>query len=211
MKNKLYTLLIIVIVATMLLSACQTPFPASSGLDSTSDSDITPQGDVAPQAYKHDSEKYPLTVSLATKDDVDTVGISAGGVIVDGRKYAKDGTWINIVEGTEQPLYRCLGDVYLPNIGSMTDIPDGCPVIMYADGIEIVNNTDMTVSVQYYVPFTSAGPTIENLAAPTEPGMYWLLLTAESDEEPWTASDYVPVNGDTFITAYYYLFAVSVE
>lgn len=57
MKNKLYTLLIIVIVAAMLLSACQTPSPASSGLDSTSDSDITPHDDDdAPQAYKHDSE-----------------------------------------------------------------------------------------------------------------------------------------------------------
>lgn len=36
-------------------------------------------------------------------------------------------------------------------------------------------------------------------------------LATESNEEPWTAPDYVPTDGEVFVTAYYYLFAVSVE
>ncbi len=195
--------MIIVISVAMLLSACQTPPNVPSEPDSTSDSAT------ASPAYKHDNERYPLTAGLATEEDVDTIGISAGGVIVDGAKYAKSGRRYCVVEDME-PFYMDLGDVPLPNIPTITDIPDGCPVIMYGDGIKIINNTDMAV-YSSYVPFASGGPILECHIAPTRPGMYWLLLTAESNEEPWTAPDYVPTDGEVFVTAYYYLFAVSVE
>lgn len=209
MKNKLYRFFIIGISLAMLLSACGTP----SALSIKNDDKAVETADQSPvvQVYKHDSEKYPLTTSLASRDDVDTVGISVGGVTVDGQKYVRDGIRCVLLEG--EPIYMLLGDVYLPNIGSnsMTDIPDGCPVVMYSDDIEIINNTDMTIRDITYTAFTTDKPKVEHLSEPTEPGMYWLLMVAESSEQPWLAEDYTPTDRDTFITAYYYLFAVSVE
>lgn len=196
--------------AVTILSACQSYTPGQQE-STTPDSSSTPPETSLP--YVRDNEKYPLSTGLASECDVKELGISVGGVIVEGKQYKGDGYLCSgFDEMSGQPIYSPMCDNISPELDRMTEIPDGCPVVLYMEGLKIINNTDMSLGAKYYYAFDQLADGSHILSAPpTEPGMYWLMITVDSHDHPTASADVVPVAGQTYFTSYRYLFALSVE
>jgi|LSQX01.2.fsa_nt_gb hypothetical protein len=159
--------------------------------------------------FIYDESKYPLSEGLASEAFINEVGISVGGVIVEGKKYIS-ASYSCIGWNCEslQYQYTTLGENSYPDLKNNT-IPDGCPVVRYSSDLRLIIDIEATGSNYIYYSFEPLpdGSLYSKTAPPTVPGMYWLLVYVDVPN-PMNNNEIVPVVGNEYIAQYKYLFAI---
>ncbi len=204
--------LAILLCACGCFSSCSSDKPGGGGSESDNAPSTTPS--TTPEntpAYVRDDAKYPLSESLALEADVKGLGIMAGDVIVEGLVYPGGGYNCSGFGENGEPLWGVI-DAIGPDLYK-TDLPAGCAVVKLKAAPAVINHTGMSDRLMEYFPFATPADGVKKLSTsfPSEPGMYWLRVTVETDDHPHANPDIKPVAGGEYYSTYYYLFAISVE
>jgi hypothetical protein len=162
--------------------------------------------------FIYDESKYPLSEGLASEAYINEVGISVGGVIVEGKKYISASySCIGWNGESMQYQYTTLGENSYPDLQNDT-VPDGCPVVRYSSDLRLIIDIDTTGINYLYYSFEPLpdGSLYSKTTPPTVPGIYWLLVYVDV-LNPMNNNEIVPVVGNEYIAQYKYLFAIVFE
>ncbi len=180
--------------------------------------------------FTYDIEKYPPTASLGSADDVKTVGIKIGDIIVEGyEEILSDYKCIGYSEKNGTYSYE-----YYDYSGydiSSGIIPEGCPIIVsdFDDRIELILNgipgAETNNRLYLYVNEVSLydmmgktvglyGPDIMQFTtsdrAPIPYGIYWLKIEY-TVPGPETTGEITPEVGKEYEGQKSYLFAIVMD
>ncbi len=208
MKKKFLSIYAIALMlCTLTLNSCNSISSQNTPPESSNEATQAQSG------FVHDTAKYPLSESLDSEASVSEVGLSVGGVTVEGKKYIHASYECTGFDSEKNEyIYTTVGESLEPDLDKLTELPEGCPVIKYADDIKVIASLETTEISCYYRAMEEAedGAVYSGSEPPTAPGMYWLLVDAEVPS-PLFDQSITPEVGQTYYAGYRYLFAVVVE
>lgn len=187
--------------------------------------------------FTHDTEKYPLSESLASTDDVKTVGLKIGDTVVQGLEYTSGSfTCTGYSQKDKKYTFEYNKDQFGGYDITNGTVPEGCPIIKceVGDEIEIISpiysifGDPGVLGVTYADLYDTSGnevgcylPDKKNIIYDryrygynevAAPGVYWLYVEVKTWFAPENAEFAEPPEvGEEFISETGYLFCIIMD
>lgn len=182
--------------------------------------------------FTHDTEKYPLSESLASTDEVKTAGLKIGDTVVQGLEYTSGSfTCTGYSQKDKKYTFEYNKDQFGGYDITNGTVPEGCPIIKceVGDEIEIISPIysifgdpgvlGVTDADLYDTSGNEVGaylPDKKNIIYGYEevaaPGVYWLYVEVKTWFAPSNAEFAEPPEvGEEFISETGYLFCIIMD